>query len=51
LNVDGRGGLQASGRWHTCGQRIVYCAPDPATALLEILVHAEIDFRDGFSFV
>jgi RES domain-containing protein len=24
----------------------VYCAPNPATALLEILVHAEIDVED-----
>ncbi len=23
-----------------------YCAPNPATALLEVLVHAEIDFED-----
>ena len=31
-----------SARWHTAGRRIVYCAPNPATALLEVLVHAEI---------
>jgi RES domain-containing protein len=39
-------GLRVSGRWHTRGGRIVYCAPNPATALLEVLVHAEIDFED-----
>lgn len=44
--LDGGGGLRASGRWHTRGQRIVYCAPDPATALLETLVHAQIDIED-----
>ncbi len=44
--LDGDGGLRASGRWHTRGQRIVYCAPNPATALLEILVHAEIELED-----
>ncbi|HEY7211488.1 MAG TPA: RES family NAD+ phosphorylase [Bryobacteraceae bacterium] len=44
--LDGRGGLRASARWHTRGQRIVYASPNPATALLEILVHAEIDWRD-----
>jgi RES domain-containing protein len=44
--LDGTGGLRASGRWHTRGRRIVYCAPNPATALLEILVHAEIDLED-----
>jgi RES domain-containing protein len=45
-SLDGAGGLRASGRWHNRGQRIVYCAPNPATALLEILVHAEIDIQD-----
>lgn len=44
--LDGGGGLNASGRWHNAGQRIVYCAPNPATALLEVLVHAEIDIGD-----
>lgn len=44
--LDGGGGLRTSGRWHTRGQRVVYCAPNPATALLEILVHAEIDIED-----
>jgi RES domain-containing protein len=45
-SLDGTGGLRASGRWHHRGKRIVYCAPNPATALLEILVHAEIDIQD-----
>ncbi len=45
-SLDGAGGLRASGRWHSQGKRIVYCAPNPATALLEILVHAEIDVQD-----
>src|ERR1700685_2791806 len=45
-SLDGTGGLRASGRWHNRGKRIVYCAPNPATALLEILVHAEIDIQD-----
>lgn len=44
--LDGGGGLSLSGRWHFAGQRIVYCAPNPATALLEVLVHAEIDIDD-----
>ena len=44
--LDGGGGLRAPGRWHTRGRRIVYCAPNPATALLEVLVHAEIDMED-----
>ncbi|MEK7403791.1 MAG: RES family NAD+ phosphorylase [Acidobacteriota bacterium] len=44
--LDGGGGLRASGRWHARGRRVVYCAPNPATALLEVLVHAEIDAED-----
>lgn len=44
--LDGQGGLKASGRWHTRGQPVVYCAPSPAAALLEILVHLEIDVAD-----
>lgn len=44
--LNGGGGLRASSRWHTRGRQIVYCAPNPATALLEVLVHAEIDVED-----
>lgn len=44
--LDGAGGLRAPGRWHTRGRRIVYCAPNPATALLEVLVHTELDVED-----
>ena len=44
--LDGGGGLRASGRWHSRGRRIVYCALGPAAALLETLVHAEIDAED-----
>jgi RES domain-containing protein len=40
--LDGRGGLLASARWHTRGKEILYCAPNPATAVLEILVHSEV---------
>jgi RES domain-containing protein len=45
-SLAGDGGLRASGRWHTRGRRVVYCAENPAAALLEILVHFEIDIRD-----
>jgi len=41
-SLDGRGGLIASARWHTRGHEILYCAPNPATAVLEILVHSEV---------
>jgi len=46
LSLDGAGGLTAPGLWHTVGQRIVYCAPNPATGVLEGLVHAKIDLED-----
>lgn len=41
--LDGRGGLYASGRWHTEGRPVVYLAENPAAALLEILAHLELD--------
>ena len=41
--LGGRGGLFVSGRWHTRGQRVVYCAGSLALAALELLVHAEDD--------
>ena len=60
--LDGFGGLRAPGRWSLRGSPVVYCAPDPATALLETLVHLEgrhrghphvipvaADFRSGRS--
>jgi RES domain-containing protein len=44
--LDGSGGFFVSGRWHTKGRPVVYCTLNPATALLETLVHAEIDSED-----
>jgi RES domain-containing protein len=44
--LDGVGGLYVSGRWHTKGHPVVYCTLNPATALLETLVHIEIDSED-----
>ncbi len=41
LSLDGKGGLRWPGRWHTPGRPIVYCAPSPAAALLETLVHVD----------
>ena len=41
-SLDGRGGLIASARWHSRGAEILYCAPNPATAVLEVLVHAQV---------
>jgi RES domain-containing protein len=42
-NLDGHGGLIAHARWHSLGRRIVYFAETPAGALLEALVHLELD--------
>ena len=46
LSLAGEGALHAPGRWHSRGRRVVYCAQSPAAALLEILVHFEIDIED-----
>ena len=44
----GEGAFQAGGRWSGTGIRAVYCALDPATAILEVAVHtgfAALDTR------
>ena len=41
--LNGRGGLLASARWHSEGRPVVYLAETPAGALLEVLVHLELD--------
>lgn len=46
LSLAGDGALHTPGRWHSRGRRVVYCAQSPAAALLEILVHFEIDILD-----
>jgi RES domain-containing protein len=43
--LSGEGGLNYSARWHTAGHRIVYLAESPAGALIEALVHAELNER------
>jgi len=45
-NLSGEGGLFASGRWHSRGRRVVYLSDYPASALLEVLVHLEVDADD-----
>jgi RES domain-containing protein len=37
--------LHYSARWHTAGRRIVYLAESPAGALIESLVHIELNQR------
>ena len=41
--LDGRGGFAASARWHTEGRAIVYLAETPPGALIEALVHLELN--------
>ena len=45
-DLSGEGGRRAEGRWHQRGQPVVYLAEHPALALLETLVHLEIDPED-----
>lgn len=45
-DLEGRGGLVASGRWHTRGRPVVYLAESPAGALIEALVHLELNEVD-----
>ena len=45
-SLDEIGGPHVSGRWHTKGRLFLYCSENPSTALLETLVHLEIDRED-----
>ncbi len=45
-DLSGIGGLKAEGRWHDRGRHVVYAADHPASALLEVMVHLEIDLED-----
>jgi len=45
-DLSGRGGVLASGRWHSAGRPVVYLAETPAGAMLETLVHLELDPED-----
>jgi RES domain-containing protein len=45
-DLKGVGGLLASGRWHHAGRPVVYLAESPASAMLEVLVHLEVDAED-----
>jgi RES domain-containing protein len=42
----GTGGLMSPGRWHSQRREVVYLAESPPGALLERLVHLEIDRDD-----
>ena len=45
-DLSGEGGRVVEGCWHRLGQRVVYLAEHPALALLETLVHLEVDPED-----
>jgi RES domain-containing protein len=45
-DLAGTGGMVASARWYTAGHPVVYLAESPSAALLENLVHLELDEED-----
>jgi RES domain-containing protein len=45
-DLSGTGGRMVAGRWHERGRPVVYLAEHPALALLETIVHLEVDPRD-----
>jgi RES domain-containing protein len=42
----GEGSFLADGRWHARGNRVLYGALDPATAILEVAVHSGFNALD-----
>jgi RES domain-containing protein len=46
LDLSGKGGLRAPARWHNAGAPVVYTANSPASALLEVLVHLELNIPE-----
>jgi RES domain-containing protein len=49
-NLRGDGGRKAGARWHTAGSRVVYLADSPMGALVESLVHLDVDSEDTPDF-
>jgi RES domain-containing protein len=45
-SLEGEGGRLAAGRWNSAGNPIVYLAASPPGALVEVLVHLELDEDD-----
>jgi RES domain-containing protein len=44
--LDGKGAEQKGGRWNTPGRPVVYTSAHLSLAILEVLVHLEVDFED-----
>lgn len=42
-SLSGEGGLKYAARWHSAGHRIIYLAESPAGAMVEVLVHLELE--------
>jgi RES domain-containing protein len=42
-DLKGLGGTKKKGRWHNAGAPIVYLSEHPALAMLEVMVHLELD--------
>ena len=47
----GEGAYKVGGRWNSRGVRAVYCSLDPATAILELAVHAGFKALDTVAHV
>lgn len=43
---NGEGAFQVGGRWSPKGRRVIYCALDPSTAILEVAVHKSFRVLD-----
>ena len=50
IDLGGEGGRKNSARWHCAGSRIVCLADSPIAALVETLVHLEVDSEDAPEF-
>jgi RES domain-containing protein len=46
VDLEGLGGKKFSSRWTSLGRRVVYLAESPAGALLEVLVHFNLEDED-----
>ncbi len=45
-DLTGQGGFLGSARWHSVARPLVYLADHPASALLEVIAHMEVDAAD-----
>jgi RES domain-containing protein len=50
VDLGGWGGRKFSSRWTSLGRRVVYLAESPTAALVETLVHLEVDSEDTPDF-